>query len=366
MDPANKFTCIAAVSASVKIPSAIERWHCLTSLGDPEPLDTLIAGTLYVKTAAMLFGPPGSGKTFVALDIAAAVASGQSWNSLPTKKAGVLYYCLEGGGGVRNRVRALLRQGVLKLSDPFAFCTDSLDLRSPETCSKICDDTVLNSGEFKLPVELIVIDTLAAATAGGNECTSEDMGKALATIADVVKVTGATVLLLHHPGKDRNKGPRGWSGIVGNLDTIFEVERKETIRTFKIKKQKDGEDGKEMGFELTPVEWMVPGGRVTSCITTWLSQEEETKRTARDHAAHFETLFRERQNAKICTREIAKILGWTCTGSTRTNQVGALMSILTNMGWVSPAEAGPHGSRQWVITDKGRGHLASAFTKTAV
>jgi len=73
--------------------------------------------------------------------------------------------------------------------------------------------------------DLIILDTLAQATPGGNENSSEDMGLALANCKTLAKATTATVLLVHHSGKDASRGARGWSGIKGALDAEIEVSR---------------------------------------------------------------------------------------------------------------------------------------------
>jgi len=51
------------------------------------------------------------------------------------------------------------------------------------------------------------------------------------------------VLLIHHSGKDQARGMRGWSGILGALDTEIEVtwNKDKNRRAIWIKKQRDGE-----------------------------------------------------------------------------------------------------------------------------
>jgi hypothetical protein len=56
---------------------------------------------------ALLFGPPGEGKSFVALDWALCVATGEKWLGKHAVQQGhVLYIAAEGGGGMKKRVAA--------------------------------------------------------------------------------------------------------------------------------------------------------------------------------------------------------------------------------------------------------------------
>jgi hypothetical protein len=68
----------------------------LKALPNPEPL---IEGTLDRGTTALLYGPWGSGKTFIALDWAASVATGRKWQGRPARKLRVLYIAAEGAFG---------------------------------------------------------------------------------------------------------------------------------------------------------------------------------------------------------------------------------------------------------------------------
>ena len=102
-----------------------------------------------------------------------------------------------------------------------------------------------------MPLALMVIDTLARATPGANENSGEDMGTALAHCKAIHTSTGALVCLVHHSGKDQARGARGWSGIRGATDTEIEITRQAgTVRQATVNKQRDGEDGMKLEFQL--------------------------------------------------------------------------------------------------------------------
>jgi len=75
----------------------------LKALPDPEPL---VDGVLDQGTVALLYGKWGSGKSFIALDWAASVATGRAWQGRSTEQRRVLYVAAEGAFGFKGRVDA--------------------------------------------------------------------------------------------------------------------------------------------------------------------------------------------------------------------------------------------------------------------
>ena len=120
------------------------------------------------------------------------------------------------------------------------------------------------------PLALVIVDTLAQATAGGNENSGEDMGKAIGHCRTSSEVLHCSVMLVHHSGKDDTKGARGHSSLKAAADTELEVVRSDDQRAMRVSKQKDGEDGLDMGFalETIPVGTDEDGDVITSCVVT--------------------------------------------------------------------------------------------------
>ncbi len=118
-------------------------------------------------------------------------------------------------------------------------------------------------------LDILVVDTLAQVTAGANENSGEDMGRVIAHCKTLHAVTGATIVLVHHSGKDSSRGARGWSGIKGALDAELEVSRNENDRMMTISKLKDGTgEGQQYGFRLLDVPLGVDddGDVYSSCV----------------------------------------------------------------------------------------------------
>ena len=221
----------------------------------------LIKGVLPIADMAMVYGEPGSGKSFAVLDMVAAIARGEPWRGHKVKQGKVVYVCAEGSGGFRKRLHAYARHHSIDLADIELYVVP----RAPNLLL-MADAKELIKAIGSAAV--VVIDTLAQTTPGGDENAGKDMGKALGHCRRIHEATSALVILVHHSGKDASKGARGWSGLRGAADTEFEVLRMPMGRILRASKQKDGEDGQKWGFDLrvVPVGVDEDGDAVTSCV----------------------------------------------------------------------------------------------------
>lgn len=228
------------------------------------PPTWIVKGVLPNAELVVLFGESGSGKSFVALDLAGAIARGVEWRGRKVKQGRVVYVAAEGAGGFRNRLNAYaqahsldlaaLDLGVIKAAPNLMVKDDALD---------VCKAIIAGG-----PVSVVIIDTFAQVMPGANENAGEDVGKALQHCKGIHKATGAVVILVHHAGKDSSKGARGWSGLRAAADAELEVVKLATGRLLRSTKQKDGEDGLEWGFELgvVPIGVDEDGDVLTSCV----------------------------------------------------------------------------------------------------
>jgi AAA domain len=90
------------------------RFYSIDDLqGLPDPL-WLVADFVPERSIAMLFGPPGVGKSFVALDLALSVATGRPWHGRATRRGPVVYVFAEGQAGAKKRINGWLKTHELK------------------------------------------------------------------------------------------------------------------------------------------------------------------------------------------------------------------------------------------------------------
>lgn len=219
----------------------------------------------------VLWGAPGSGKTFCALSLATHIGAGQRWAGRRVKAGTVLYLCAESTRKrLENRVKALIGRYPELEDSRVLFVPTTLDLLQNE--QDIAD--LIASAKQLEDVALIVIDTLAVTFGGGNENAPEDMGAYVANLKRIKAETGAAVLVVHHSGKDEAKGMRGHSALLGALDAEMSVERIEAPegmpnRILKAGKLREGNSYSDLfAFSLEVVSLGVDpdGDLVTTCV----------------------------------------------------------------------------------------------------
>nr|WP_170756241.1 AAA family ATPase [Ruegeria lacuscaerulensis] len=237
-------------------------------LGEVEPVlenADAIRGWLPKRGIATLYGPPGSGKTWLALDMAAHIAANQPWYSHRTQGGPVVYVAFEGVGGVRNRLVPLLRKvGPV----PMYVMNGGLDLCDEDAVSFLLKQIHALSQEAGEAVQTVFIDTLARAIGGRDENSPEGMGAALGGASAIEKAIDGLVLLVHHTGKDTSRGARGHSSLKGAVDAEISITRDGDIITAVAEKVRDGEDGAIFSYQLQQVALGLDrdGEHVTSCF----------------------------------------------------------------------------------------------------
>ena len=262
----------------------IEHWDSIQD----EPVKWMIDKVLPVGSFSALFGPPGSFKSFIALDIAEAIATGRTWMGNEVSEPGaVLYLCGEGFGGVGARIKAIKQHHGTEDGAPIYVIRHQLNLRSSVEDFNALMIAVENLiTELGIDFKLIIIDTLARAFGGGNENDSSDMGSFISSCGRIQQIVqDCALMILHHSGKDATKGLRGHSSLLGAVDTELELIRfedsmKGIIRTAK---QKDGEDGTRIGFEMVSVELAPPAGslQIGDPITSLAVQASDYSESAK-------------------------------------------------------------------------------------
>lgn len=231
-----------------------------------------VQGLIQDNSSIVVYGVSNSGKTFWVTDLCLHIVAAMPWNGRRVDMGGVVYCALEGTFGFRNRVAAWkAAQGLEGHPLPFAAIPVGLNLRAPsEDADALVAAVRVAAEEMKMPVRLVVVDTLSRALAGGNENAPEDMG-ALVTCMDKIREdTKAAVLFIHHSGKDQARGARGHSLLTAAIDTEIEVTVDEAgqSRAATVVKQRELPKGDVFSFSLGVVTLGQNrhGEPVTSCV----------------------------------------------------------------------------------------------------
>lgn len=207
------------------------------------PLVPLVDGMLYLDSLARINGLPGQGKSFMALDIGACVATGREWHGRAVRRAPVVYMVAEGLSGVRARKLAWeKRYGPVGPDLRFYAGAEQIAGEDWELFTALCAE--VGAG-------LVVVDTQARATAGRNENLPSDMGPVVAGLDALRVATGACALLIHHKSKN-GEGGRGTNAVEGAMQSEFDVSKSGSTVTLRTTRQKDSEASLRLTLTLAP------------------------------------------------------------------------------------------------------------------
>jgi putative DNA primase/helicase len=196
----------------------------------------------------LIYGAPGSFKSFSALDIALSIATGKDWHNHQVKSCPVLYLAAEGQSGVLKRIEAWRKYWGIELEN-FNLLPMPCLIDNPAELNELMDLMKI------IRPRVIFLDTLARSMLG-DENSTLDMGKVVIACDRIREEIGAMVILIHHTGKDETKGARGAIALTGATDTAFRILLKKEYRQFILfcERQKDYDPFFPMFFDLEEVD----------------------------------------------------------------------------------------------------------------
>ena len=200
-------------------------------------------------------------------------AIGVKWHGRATAESTVLYIAGEGQLGLRARVSAWLRhvRGLMAkdptlnpdhlneaLRERFFAIPSAVPLLDPLEPDNLLSQVRAAIDRLGTLPDLIVLDTLARCFLGGDENSSRDMGRFVEACDLIRKETGATVLVIHHTGKDGDI-ERGSSALRGGADAMLRIVREERddlegAARLVVEKRKDGAPLGDLVFDMQLVE----------------------------------------------------------------------------------------------------------------
>ncbi len=234
-------------------------------------LDTLdfVENLLGIGGFSVVYGSSNVGKSFWVLDLATHIASKKKYrDTIAVDGGAVIYVTLEGQASFDNRIAALKSSGKLTRPGSLYVVKVPIDLLNGVDAARLIE--AIKDIHWIEPVQLVVVDTLSRAMAGGEENGTVDMMTVVKSVDRIREETGTHVMLVHHCGKDEAKGARGSTCLRAAIDTEIEISRAEGAdqRIVRVKKQRDLEIVPPMAFTLETVH-LGKNGRgkpVTSCI----------------------------------------------------------------------------------------------------
>ena len=199
----------------------------------------------------VVFGLPGSAKSFFTLDLAVAVASGTPWHGREVDPGYVMVVQAEGIGGTGKRIDAAISalppdRQKLALSR-LLFTGDAPAIHRPEDPGIIIE----RARELDEPPKLVIFDTLARSMPGADENATQDMGSGIGGADRIREALGCGIILIHHTTKDGTT-ERGSSALRGACDVMLFCKLRDNGLTVTFDKCRDFAPPDPMHFALQP------------------------------------------------------------------------------------------------------------------
>lgn len=221
----------------------------------PDPV-WLILNLIIEQSLGFIYGPPGSLKTFLAIDLALhlACARAQWWGRPIQRHGAVVYVCSEGYASIKYRIAAWERhRGVNADRAPFCLVRQNINFMNVEDAAKLLETIQAVADETGMPIAAVFVDTVSRVLPGAEENLQKDMTLFVAACDAVRQRFQATVVGVHHT--NAAGGFRGSTVMPGAGDFLIEMRREAGAMDGSIyaKKIKDAEDGWEAFFEVVKV-----------------------------------------------------------------------------------------------------------------
>ncbi|RKQ57829.1 AAA domain-containing protein [Vogesella indigofera] len=241
-----------------------------------QPVSWLVHAYLEEDTMAVMYGAPGMGKSFLALDMSCCVATGTPFHGQAVKQGAVFYIAGEGHNGIARRVKAWAQyHGFSGMPEQLFVSKAPADLVNGLNAVGVANAIrrlVIATGVMP---RVIVIDTMARNFIG-DENSAADVGRFVSNVDMLRRKWRATVVIVHHSGKDSSKGARGSSALKGAVDAEYEVSRPGGGVQLTAHKMKDAENPPDLSFEMIAVPLQEDTHAVTISAVLKLT----------DHSAH--------------------------------------------------------------------------------
>jgi AAA domain len=276
------------------------------------PPDYVIDGIIQCGFFYSFTGKTGSGKTAIALVIAASVALGRNIGNNEVTKGRVLYFAGENPDDIRMRWIALAKE--------MNFDIETIDVHFIPNTFKISQMISKITEEVKAlrPVALIIVDTSAAFFEGDDENNNVQAATHARRLRSLVDLRGRPcVLTCCHPVKNAGEDnllPRGGGAFVAEVDGNLTARKDGSVVEVHWL-------GKHRGPDFVPISFMLrtvnherlkdsKGRLIPTVIAGHLSEagQDELAAVARTNENKLLKVLSENDGASYA--DLARLLGW--------------------------------------------------------
>jgi AAA domain len=315
------------------------------------PPDYLIDGIIQRRFLYSLTGRTGSGKTALALFIAAHVGRGKPIGNIEVAQGRVLYFAGENPDDVRMRWIASAQN--------LDFDADTIPVDFIPGTFKISQlrARIVQEVQERGEVALVVVDTSAAYFEGDEENNNVQAGAYARQLRLLVTMPGGPcVVVLCHPVKNaeaNNLVPRGGGAFVAEVDGNLTARKEGSTVELHYHEKFRGPDFAPVSFLLKTVtnERLIDskGRNIPTVIAQYLTEEHQQALASVARSNDDKLLAEIARNPQASQAELATALGWFMkNGDPYKTMVRRGITNLEKHKLVKPDRDG------FVLTDKGQ------------
>jgi len=276
------------------------------------PKQWLIDQVIGAGDIGMIYGAPGSAKTFATVDLIFSACLGRQFAGRfdVARPLNVAYCAGEGVSGLPSRFAAAAEHyGVETMPTftffavtPSLFCESQAAAQAESIQQFIVEWQQRQEEGTAQPLDVLFIDTLHSATAGADENSAKDMGVVLSLCKLATKLLGCAVFLVHHTNKN-GTAERGSSAMRGAMDTMIECRAVAGKYSMSCEKLKDGEKWKDQTFDLVAMG---------ESVRVWWDEPSDGEQSKGNDGEHRSTIFgfmKSQPGTKLTAKVLAEVAG---------------------------------------------------------
>jgi AAA domain len=229
------------------------------------PRPKLINGLLSTTGLVFLGGQGSVGKTFIAVAMAVALATGEPFfGRTVNEKVGTLIIAAEGREDMQARIAAAKKHISVEHDLPILW------MAVPEFGDALLKDLDRINAWMKIKHDVrlgvVMLDTVSASFALADEADNAEAAKACKVLRQLGEHINGVMVPIHHYGKDPTRGLRGASAWSFNADMTLAVNAEiapdgaVSGRSLAVTKDRGGIQGPVSAFELVSVQLMTEDG----------------------------------------------------------------------------------------------------------
>ncbi|MEJ0010178.1 MAG: AAA family ATPase [Alphaproteobacteria bacterium] len=273
------------------------------------PLEWLVKDLIPKGGVGVLYGASGSLKSFLALHLSLCCATGRdAFLSKPCKEAPAFYIAAEGAGGFKQRVEAWMKH--YEITPEYFYLRQVPVYIAQEDMLK----TLMAEIKERNPLgehSFVVIDTLSTSFTGDEN--SNDIAKFMQKCTQLSKEIDATVMIVHHTGKDQTKGARGHTSLIANADFVIYMKNDHRESFVKVEKLKESPTGLTMNIRALCIP-LDPKAEIASSLVIeeagGFSATEDDSRKDLILFRHLADCHEESVTQKTLVQQLVDHYGW--------------------------------------------------------